>query len=125
VIYLDTHAVVWLRDGELDWLSASARREIERQDLFVSPMVILELELLREIGRLRASSESIVSDLASKTGLRICDFPFPLLVALAVGENWTRDPFDRLIVGHARANDESPLLTMDKEILKNYKRAIC
>ncbi len=33
--------------------------------------------------------------------------------------SWTRDPFDRLIVGHAAVDDEL-LLSKDRKILENY-----
>ena len=55
-VYLDTHVLVWIAKGEDHQLSSSAREAIENDDLLVSPAVILELELLHEIGRLRASA---------------------------------------------------------------------
>jgi PIN domain nuclease of toxin-antitoxin system len=38
-------------------------------------------------------------------------------------QSWTRDPFDRLIVANALAND-APLITKDEEIRRNYSRSI-
>jgi len=40
-----------------------------------------------------------------------------------VSSEWTRDPFDRLIVAHAAAND-ARLLTKDEKIRRHYKRAV-
>jgi PIN domain nuclease of toxin-antitoxin system len=37
---------------------------------------------------------------------------------------WTRDPFDRLIVGHAIADEQSVLISMDEVIQANYKNAM-
>ena len=41
----------------------------------------------------------------------------------AAEQKWVRDPFDRLIVGHASAND-APLVTKDEKIRKHYRRAV-
>jgi PIN domain nuclease of toxin-antitoxin system len=40
-----------------------------------------------------------------------------------VHQKWVRDPFDRLIVAQASAND-APLITKDEKIRRHYKRAI-
>jgi PIN domain nuclease of toxin-antitoxin system len=122
-IYLDTHILVWLVRGERDKLGAAALRAIEDCDLVVSPAVILELELLHEIGRLRTSASTVVDMLATDIGLRICDLPFRTVVDYAVKENWGRDPFDRLIVANAKAA-EAPLVTRDTKIRRHYSRAI-
>ena len=52
MIHLDTHVVVWLYLAEVERLPARAREAIEAEDLEISPMVLLELQSLREIGRL-------------------------------------------------------------------------
>ena len=122
-LYLDTHVVIWLGKGEPEQLSASARKALEDHDLLVSPAVMLELELLHEIGRLRASAEKALSFLEGEIGLRICGLPFRDIAAHAVRENWTRDPFDRLIVGNAKAAG-APLVSKDERIRKHYRDAI-
>ncbi len=38
-------------------------------------------------------------------------------------EKWTRDPFDRLIVSHAKLKSAT-LITKDPHILKNYIKAV-
>ena len=42
-----------------------------------------------------------------KRGLRVCDLPFRDVVAEALKEAWSRDPFDRLIVGDRSEVDSS------------------
>ena len=121
--YLDTHVVIWLYAGQLAQLSTAARGQIEQDDLLISPMVVLELQYLREIGRLKTSSSKIVSALEKDVGLRACDLPFSKVVEAALDQRWVRDPFDRLIVGQAKAND-APLVTKDEKLRANYKRAI-
>jgi PIN domain nuclease of toxin-antitoxin system len=122
-LYLDTHIVVWLVRGERDKLGEAARQAIEECELAVSPAVVLELELLHEIGRLRASALSIVTAMATDIGLRVCDLPFRTVVEYALKEKWGRDPFDRLIVANAKAA-EAPLVTKDAKIRRHYSRVI-
>jgi len=122
-VYLDTHVLVWIAKGEDHQLSSSAREAIENDDLLVSPAVILELELLHEIGRLRASAEKTLSFLEAEIGLRACTIPFRDVAMAAIHEKWTRDPFDRLIVANAKAAG-ARLVTKDERIRKHYRRAI-
>ena len=122
MIYLDTHVVVWLYVPKKDLLSDTARRRIDEDDLHVSPMVLLEIEFLREIGRLSVGAETIYQELHQRIGLEICDLDFLPAIRSALDLVWTRDPFDRVIVGHARAADRD-LLTRDELILANYPRA--
>jgi PIN domain nuclease of toxin-antitoxin system len=122
VIYLDTHVVVWLYVPRKDLLSDNARRRIDEDDLYVSPMVLLEIEFLREIGRLSVGGNAIYEELHRKIGLKICELDFLAAVRSALGLAWTRDPFDRVIVGHALAASRD-LLTRDEVIRANYPRA--
>lgn len=101
VIALDTHVAVWLHAGELERFPATLQRQLDAANLVISPMVLLEMEYLREIGRLNFSSEKILADLVADLGLRVCDHPFPAIMREAVKQIWTRDPFDRIIVAHA------------------------
>src|SRR5579871_6871470 len=113
--YLDTHAAIWLLKGSAD-ISKRARQVIEADDeLLISPIVLLELENLYEIGRLTMAPNDVISDLDAAIGLRICDYPFLLVVKQAMRERWTRDPFDRIIVGHARSRG-AQLITSDTRI---------
>lgn len=121
--YLDTHIVVWLYSGEESALSPAARGRIESDDLFVSPAALLELEYLRKFKRIRQSADRIVAALAAEIGLKVCDLSFAAVVAAAIGISWIRDPFDRLLVGHAAANNAA-LVTKDHLIRKHYSKAI-
>jgi PIN domain nuclease of toxin-antitoxin system len=122
MMFLDTHVVVWLYAGEVDRLPAEARRMIEEQDLLISPMVILELQYLRETGRLTVEAHRVVAALAKTLGLQTCEWGFSQVILEALAQVWTRDPFDRIIVAHASARN-LPLLTKDDVILANYKKA--
>ena len=123
MIYLDTHAVVWLYAGELGRFPVSAQALMEEHELLVSPMAVLELAYLYEIERLLVDSSMIIESLEAAIGLRVCTLPFHRLVMEATAQSWTRDPFDRIIVANAICA-ESPLLTKDANILDNYKHAV-
>ncbi len=123
-VYLDTHVVVWLFSGEIQKLSDKAVKLIEESELLVSPMVVLELELLYEVGRLNYQHEEILSSLSESIDLKVRDISFASVAKEAVRVNWTRDPFDRLIVANAMHDHNSLLLTRDKKILNNYDRAV-
>ena len=123
VTYLDTHVVVWLYDGESQKLSREAAEQIKNDALFISPTVLLELEFLREIHKLTKTSQAMVRSLSAEIGLSVCDLPFAAVIDCALAEKWVRDPFDRLIVAHASANN-APLITKDEKIRRHYKRAI-
>jgi PIN domain nuclease of toxin-antitoxin system len=86
--------------------------------------VLLELEYLFEIKRLMENANNVWADLAKKIGLQICRMPFATVMVYAVGLKWTRDPFDRLIVASAVANNNAPLISADRTILENYKSAV-
>jgi PIN domain nuclease of toxin-antitoxin system len=123
VTYLDTHVAIWIYDGNVDKLSRTVVEHIHGEDLRVSPAVILELEFLHEIRRLKKTASDIVTTLADDIGLQVCELPFAAVVEQALHQKWVRDPFDRLIVGHASAN-EAPLVTKDEKIRKHYRRAV-
>lgn len=122
MIYLDTHVLVMLYAGESK-LGAAGRRAMAHEDLVVSPAAILELEFLYEIGRLKTPTAKLISGLSEQIGLRVCDLAFSTVVSYALSEKWGRDPFDRLIVASAKANN-APLLTRDERIHRHYSRAI-
>jgi PIN domain nuclease of toxin-antitoxin system len=122
LIYLDTHVVAWLYAGRVDLLTPRAIQLINDEDLRISPAVILELEYLHETHRMAVTGNAVVQGLSSQIGLRVCDLPFPAVIESALDQRWTRDPFDRMIVGHS-ALAGSSLLTKDRTIRKHYRQA--
>lgn len=123
MIYLDTHVVVWLYAGLADNFSESVYQLINDRDIYVSPIVRLELQYLYEIQRVTVDADAIVTDLTGRIGLQVCAKPFNLIVSRALTSVWTRDPFDRLIVANAALNDDI-LLSKDRNILENYAHAM-
>ena len=124
IAYLDPNALLWLSEGSLAGLSPKIDRLLQQADLLFSPMVLLELELLHEIRRIKRPARDIQSKVEHELGVRLCDLPFSTISSAALDEKWTRDPFDRLIVANAKANGFAPLISADEAILKYYPRAV-
>ena len=122
--YLDTNVAVWLAQGDLGRIAAAARAQLESSELLLSPMVLLELEYLYEVGRILLPARDLQSKLASELGVSLCQRDFPSIASAALDEKWTRDPFDRVIVAHAKASGLAPLVSADEEIRKHYARAV-
>ena len=87
-------------------------------------MVTLELEYLNEIGRLKVPARDLVRKLEKEANLEFSQLRFTDVVEVAMNEKWTRDPFDRIIVAHARLDGLTPLISADELIRANYIRAV-
>lgn len=124
ICYLDTQVAVWLAEANLKKISHKALSTIERAKVLISPMVVIEFGYLREIQRIQRSPEQIVYKLTTELQAEVCDYPFPIIAEMAVGETWTRDPFDRIIVAQARANGAAALITKDQLIATHYPNTI-
>ncbi len=101
MIMLDTHVAIFLFEGKTGGISARTKREMESEPLSLSPAVLLEIEILHEIGRVRPTSNQIVRSLREQLNVNIADDSFAAVVGHAWNLSFTRDPFDRLIVAHA------------------------
>ena len=124
ISYLDTNVALWLAQGQLDRISALAKKHVEQSSLLISPMVLLEMEYLYEIKRIVIPARDIHLKLKTEIAVRACDLPFPDIAEKALDEKWTRDPFDRMIVAHAKASGFSYLISSDIDIQKHYPRTI-
>lgn len=122
MIHLDTHVVVWLYANELSRFSRLGLERIEANELFISPIVTLELEYLYETGKVLCKPRVICASLEQTVGLRSCDDSFAAVVRTSLDQTWTRDPFDRIIVAQAKLAD-APLLTKDSAIIRHYRQA--
>ena len=122
MIYLDTMTVVRLVTSP-NLLSRRAKQLVNRPEVFVSPMVVLELQFLYEIQRIKYSSDAVMSHVENHFGVGICQKPFVSIATKALEVSWTHDPFDRLILAHA-ALDRNRLVTKDEAIRSHYKYAV-
>lgn len=122
MIHLDTHVAVWLHAQQHERMPDAALRRLENDSVGMSPMAILEIVYLQEIGRVKGPPEDVLNDLAAAFDLRVSTAPFAAVVGYAGKLKWTRDPFDRLIAAQALA-DGASLLTADTTILDNLSVA--
>jgi len=122
-IYLDTHVVIWLYTDDAINLPEVAKILIESNDLLICPMVFLEIQYLKEIGRINCGPNEMIEDLRGKIDLQIDELPFEIVARRATEIHWTRDPFDRLIAASALSRSY-PLITKDVSILTHLSLAV-
>ena len=123
MVYLDTHLVLWLFIGTLENISKPALETIEENEIYISPIILLELQLLNERKKTRQSPSAIIETLRNEINLKICTKDFHSIIGESIKINWTRDPFDRIMVAHASLNNNI-LLTKDDTILAHYNKAV-
>jgi PIN domain nuclease of toxin-antitoxin system len=97
VILLDTNALIWLHRGH----RRSRKLVGVTGRLYISPANLLELQVLVEAGRTRVRMGT-VADLVEDDRWLLDDPPSAAWFGRALDIGWTRDPFDRLLVAHAR-----------------------
>ena len=118
---IDTHVFVWLFEQSRQIPGAVGRR-LNREQLAVSPFVKLELAYMHEIGRLRPTVDAVVDELSGRLEMVLADVAASAVCDVAVGLNWTRDPFDRLIAAHALASGLT-LITRDERMRRHLPLA--
>ena len=120
---LDTHVAAALYEGRSGGFTPATRRALDRGKVMISPAVLLELELLHEIGRLRTGGAHVADYLARELDIHIASDRFADVAREALALMFTRDPFDRLIVAHATLL-KAPLVTMDTTIRRHYAQTL-
>ena len=97
MILLDTNALIWIDRGDVRVRPLLKRR----QALYLSPASLLELQFLREAGRIQLSDRGL-TDLAADERWMLDDPPAAAWFETASFLGWTRDPFDRLLAAHVQ-----------------------
>lgn len=111
MILLDTNAVIWVVTNH-----RRARTLRHASRLSISPASVLELAILAHAGRVRLALQDLIED-----DRWAVDDPSAADWFLRAGEeSWTRDPFDRLIVAHARLRGWR-LATGDEQVLAHLR----
>jgi PIN domain nuclease of toxin-antitoxin system len=118
LILLDTHALLWLHQGK-PRTRALAKRGTR---LYASPISLLELKLLVEGGRLRLRGDATVTEVFSDDRWLVDEPPALSWFSAALELGWARDPFDRMLVAHARLRGWK-LATADAVILEHVPAA--
>jgi len=119
VILLDTNALIWVlqRHRRAAVLQARAR-------LQMSPASLLELQLLVESGKLRLQGDRSTASIAADPRCVLDEPPAGPWFEQAIEVTWTRDPFDRLLVAHARLRGWK-LATGDSMLLERLRPSEC
>lgn len=123
LVYADTHVIVWLYANDLKLFTRQALKLIEHEEILVSPVVLLELAYLHEVGKIKVDADKIFKELEKTIGLKVCDQAFHVVIKESLKQSWTRDPFDRIIVAQS-ALKKSLLITRDETIHQHYAHAI-
>jgi PIN domain nuclease of toxin-antitoxin system len=114
VILLDTCALIFLQLGH------RRARPLARfaGRLYLSPVSLLELQLLAETGRGRWRGGEGPAAVLRDGRWSLDDPSVHALVDHALALSWTRDPFDRLLVAHAQLR-RWRLATSDELVLEH------
>jgi PIN domain nuclease of toxin-antitoxin system len=117
VILLDTHALLWLDGGHRRARALASMHA----SLYISPVTVLELQVLQEAGRLRRLPGARPTPVGDPRWL-LDDPPAARWFDTALELTWTRDMFDRLLVAHARLRGWR-LATADQTILEHLRES--
>lgn len=120
---LDTHIIIWLYSLDFKQFKPEHLSKIEQSELYISPMVGIEMSLLFEIDRVEEPPSAVFLELNKRLQIQTIQADFQSIALEAHALSWTRDPFDRLIVATSAATG-IPLLTKDNNILTNFDLAI-
>lgn len=117
MILLDTHAAIWVARGH-----RRATTLLRHPRMYVSPVSLLEIQFLADVGRLKGVSARPATAFAADPRWFIDEPPAAKWFLAACEYAWTRDPFDRLIAAHARVRGWK-LATADELLLDNLPAA--
>lgn len=116
-LLLDTHFLIWILTGterirEFPWLD-------DHRPWGISPISLLELQYLSEIGRIELDAAGLLEALQRDARFVLDEPPLVPLIERALPLTWTRDPFDRLLAAHSTAR-RVPLCTVDRLLRQNH-----
>ncbi len=120
---LDTHAAIFLWEGRHELFGPAAREVLETEELLLSPFSRLEMAYLHEIGRILVDPDTILGGLEADCAVSLTRDRVAEVVASAMRLSWTRDPFDRILVGTAMTLGVR-MVTRDRVILENFAGAV-
>jgi len=115
-IIIDTHIFLWaLTDPGR--LSPQKRAALETlaNTIYVSSVTIAEITIKASLGKLQVTYDPV--DMAGQSGFELLDFKGSDALLLQNMPFHHRDPFDRMLIAQALAN-EYPLMTEDEKIAR-------
>ncbi len=115
-LLLDTHAIIWFVEDDLN-LSIATKEKIESADtVFVSIISLWEIAIKLSIGKLslQAAYETLEPQLDS-AGLTLLSISFADTVKIRHLPLHHRDPFDRILVAQAM-NNSLVLISQDTQL---------
>lgn len=121
-LFLDTHAVIWLAEGQSNKFSHKGHDLLSKRRLLISPMVRLELNYLKQKLRFNEEPDVTLAMLRDQINLQVDELPLNTIIGTSLNMNWTRDVFDLLITAQAKYYN-CPLLTKDRKITAYYQKA--
>lgn len=115
---LDTHFLLWIVTGSdrlrsFPWLD-------RYRPWVVSPVSLLEVQFLSEVGRVEVRNPEFTETLLEDSRFLIDEVPLLSLVRRAMELTWTRDPFDRLLAAHSAVR-RLPLCTVDQTMRRFHR----
>ncbi len=128
MILLDTHAFVWLMEGDTKItknkkLVALIEKNIPSQSIFVSEISAWEIAMLESKGRIKLNEpiEDWLEQAFNAPGLKSINLTPKIIVdSVNLPGKFHADPSDRLIVATSRVLG-AELITVDKEIIRYSK----
>ena len=120
-VLIDTHILLWILSGskrlkEVPWLKKYPYWTL-------SPVSLLEVQYLVEVGRVSLDFPSILQKLREDFRFKIDDVSLEEICLAALNISWTRDPFDRLLVAHSQVRS-LPFGTRDALIREKYSAVL-
>lgn len=112
---LDTHAFLWFISGDSQ-LPASIRSKIEdiNQPCFISSASLWEITIKQQLGKLTLDiSLQVLFEYLDRNQIELIQINYEHLLSLSKLPTYHSDPFDRLIIAQAIAEDLI-LVTKDK-----------
>lgn len=115
-LLLDTHVLLWALSAPKK-IPATARRAIEKSEVFVSAASIWEIAIKSTIGKIKANPNSVLNELP------IAGFDLLAIDGIHAARTFElggihKDPFDRMLV--AQAMCESMILLTNDDMLAGY-----
>jgi PIN domain nuclease of toxin-antitoxin system len=118
---LDSHVFLWFVAGDIQ-LPTSVKDKIENlnQSCFLSAASLWEITIKHQLGKLELEISLLeLFDFADRNQIEIIPITYDHLIALSKLPNHHSDPFDRLIISQAIA-ENLVIITRDK-LFKKYK----